>query len=86
MSVDPTRDDLERRLSELEAESDRRRAELTAVIADVPAALSRRALVVAAVRDLRSAPDKGSIVIRGLRKIGRIPGSVVRRVRARLSR
>lgn len=76
-------DEIERRLARLEADSDRRRSELSAVIDDLPAALSRRALVVEAVRDLRAAPNKSAIVFRGVRKIGRIPGAVVRRVRAR---
>ena len=77
--------DIEARIAELEAASDARRAELKSVIDQLPAALSRRALVSAAVDDLRSAPDKGAIVTRGLRKLGRIPGAVVRRVRARVS-
>ena len=66
---DPT---IEQRLSELEAASDRRRAELRAVLDDLPAALSRRALVKAAATDLRHAPGKGDIVRRGVKKLGRI--------------
>lgn len=70
-------------LDELQAESSRRRAELMAIAAEVPAAMSRRSLALAAVRDLRAAPDKGDVVRRGLAKLARAPMSVVRRVRRR---
>lgn len=78
-----TPDEIEARLDALERASDDRRAELRRVLDDLPATLSRRALVSAAVEDLRTAPDKGAIVVRGLRKLGRIPGSLWRRARAR---
>ena len=71
------------RLDALERASDERRAELRAVLDDLPAALSRRALVTAAIADARTAPHKGAIVGRGLRKLGRIPGAAWRRARAR---
>lgn len=73
------------RLDALEQASDERRAELRAVLDDLPAALSRRALVSAAITDARAAPDKGAIVTRSLRKIGRMPAAAWRRVRARLA-
>ena len=76
---------VEARLVALERASDERRAELRHRLDDLPAALSRRALLSAAWTDLRAAPDKGMIVTRGMRKIGRIPGAVWRRVRARLA-
>ena len=76
---------VEERLADLEAASDARRAELRAVLDDLPAALSRRALVAAALNDLRAAPDKRAIVTRGARRATRIPGAVVRRIRARPS-
>jgi hypothetical protein len=76
---------VEERLADLEAASDARRAELRAVLDDLPHAVSRRALVSKAAHDLRAAPHKGDIVMRGLRKIARLPGSLVRRLRARLS-
>ena len=76
---------VEERLVALERASDERRAELRRRLEDLPAALSRRALVSAAWADLRAAPDKGMIVARGMRKIGRIPGAVWRRVRAWLA-
>lgn len=73
------------RLDALERASDERRAELRAVLDDLPAALSRRALISAALTDLRAAPNKGAIQTHGLRKIGRIPGAAWRRTRARLA-
>jgi len=81
--LDPA--EVEARLAALERASDERRAELRQRLDDLPAALSRRALVSAAVTDLRAAPDKRGIVTRGLRKVGRIPGAVWRRVRSRLA-
>ncbi len=82
-ALDPQ--DIEARLDALERASDERRAELRAVLDDLPAALSRRALVTAAITDARAAPDKGAIVARGVRKLGRIPGAAWRRVRARIA-
>ena len=73
------------RLDALERASDERRAELRAVLDDLPAALSRRALVTAVITDAREAPDKGAIVARGLRKLARIPGAAWRRVCARIA-
>lgn len=77
---------VEERLQALEHASDERRAELRAVLDDLPHAVSRRALVAAAAKDFRAAPAKGDIVRRGLRKLGRIPGAVARRVRSRMAR
>lgn len=85
MSVEPDLADLDRRLSTLEAESDRRRAELSAVIGDLPAAQSRRTLLVSVLRDLRAAP-KWSIVSRGIRKISRIPAALSRRISSRVKK
>jgi hypothetical protein len=82
-ALDPA--EIEARLDALEQASDARRAELRAVLDDLPAALSRRALVAAAITDARSAPDKGAIVTRGLRKIARMPAAAWRRVRARFA-
>lgn len=82
-ALDPT--EIEARLDALERASDERRAELRAVLDDLPAALSRRALVAAVISDARSAPDKGAIVTRGLRKIARMPGAAWRRARARFA-
>ena len=76
---------IEERLTALEAASDQRRAEMRAVLDDLPAALSRRALVSAVITDARTAPDKGAIVARGLRKLGRMPAAAWRRVRSRLA-
>lgn len=71
--------DIEQRLAELESASDARRAELRAVLDDLPAALSRRALVKAAATDLRDAPEKTDVVLRGLKKIVRTVTAAVRR-------
>ncbi|MFK7919970.1 MAG: hypothetical protein AB8G14_17980 [Ilumatobacter sp.] len=74
---------VEERLAALETASDERRAELRAVLDDLPHAISRRTLVVEAAKDLRAAPDKGQIVTRGVRKLGRAPAALVRRIRGR---
>ena len=72
---------VEARLAELEAASDARRAELRAVLDDLPHAISRRTLVVEAARDLRRAPNKADIAKRAVIKLGRAPGAIGRRVR-----
>jgi len=69
------------RLEALERESDRRRAELQRLAAQLPAAVSRRAVARAALNDVVRAPDKLGIVRRGLRKIGRAPRALWRRLR-----
>jgi hypothetical protein len=74
---------IEERLAQLEVASDLRRAELRALLDELPHAVSRRSLFSAAVRDLRAAPAKGDIAKRFVAKLGRIPGGLVRRVRAR---
>jgi hypothetical protein len=88
---DPVHSDLdpreiEARLDALERASDERRAELSAVLDDLPAALSRRALLAAVITDARAAPQKRVIVTRGVRKLGRMPAAAWRRARARLAR
>ncbi len=70
--------EVRRRLAELEAASDARRAELRSVVDALPAALSRRALVRAAAVDLRHAPGKTDVLRRAVKKIGRIVASTVR--------
>jgi hypothetical protein len=81
MTSDQDRE-IDERLTALEVASDERRAELRALLDRLPAALSRRALVVSAAKDLRHAPNKGDIAGRAVRKLGRITGSLVRRVRS----
>ena len=71
---------VEERLAELAAASDARRAELRAVLDDLPAALSRRALVRSAAVDLRHAPDKADVVRRAVKKVGRSVRGLVERV------
>ena len=77
---------IDERLTALEVASDQRRAELSAVLDDLPAALSRRALVSAAIADARTTPNKGAIVTRGVRKLGRMPAAAWRRARSGLAR
>jgi hypothetical protein len=72
--------EIEAELDALQRESEARRTELRAIAAELPAVLSRRALFTAAARDLRAAPDKGMILRRGLRKLGRAPRALWRRV------
>jgi hypothetical protein len=71
---------IEERLTALERESDARRAELRALAAQVPAAVSRREVVRRAVDDLVRAPDKWGIARRGLRKLARAPRALWRRL------
>jgi len=61
----------EARLDELQRESERRRAELREIAAQLPAAMSRRAILRSIVVDIRCAPNKGVIVKRAVRKLGR---------------
>lgn len=70
---------IESRLRALEAASLERRRELDALIADVPAEVSRQALIRGVLADVRRAP-KGELARRGLRKLVRMPRALVRRV------
>jgi hypothetical protein len=72
---------LEAELDELQRESEARRTELRALAAELPAVMSRRALLRATVGDLRAAPDKRGILARGVRKLGRAPRALWRRLR-----
>lgn len=71
---------VEDRLAELEAASDARRAELRAVLDDLPAALSRRTLVRTAAADLRRAPGKADVARRGATKAVRAVKGLVQRL------
>ncbi len=74
---------IERRLDELERESQERRAELRALAAELPAATSRRAYLRSMASGLREAPDKPQVAKRVALKIARTPVDLVRRLRAR---
>lgn len=83
MNAEPLDDEVERRLTALEEASDRRRAELTAVLHDLPAAVSRREVISSAFRDLRSDAGNGSMLRGMFRTIARAPGRLMDRLRAR---
>lgn len=80
-TVDPA--EIERRLDDLQRESQERRAELRALAAELPEATSRRALVRSMARSVVEAPDRPLVAKRVLLKLGRTPADVVRRLRAR---
>ena len=69
------------RLDALEVESRVRRDELRALVADLPAATSRRAYLVQMVTGFLQAPGKPEIVRRVAMKIVRTPADLVRRSR-----
>lgn len=70
-------------LDQLQRESQQRRAELRAIAADLPEAVSRRALVAAMVRSVADAPDKPAVAKRVALKLARTPGDLARRARKR---
>lgn len=74
---------IERRLDELERESQERRAELRALAAELPAATSRRAYLRSMVTGVIDAPDKPQVAKRVASKVLRTPADLVRRLRAR---
>lgn len=77
------RREIERRLDELQHESQQRRRELQELAAALPAATSRRALVRSMAASVVAAPDKPLVAKRVVLKILRQPTELVRRVRAR---
>lgn len=77
----PTAGDIERRLDELERESQARRAELRAIAAALPEATSRRAVLKSIASDLRHAPDRQLVAKRVVLKVLRTPADLVRRLR-----
>lgn len=78
-----TNADLEARLDALEAESKARRAELRALLEQLPQATSRRLLVTQMTREILTAPDRVSVAKRGVLKIARTPTAVYRRATTR---
>ena len=74
---------IEVRLAELERASDERRQQLRELIAEMPAALSRRSLIRDALGGLRAAPNKSEIARRGGAKLLRAPAAVRRRITGR---
>lgn len=73
--IDP---DVERRLAELEAESDARRRQLGAVMQGLPAEVSRRDVIRDSVSDLRGGSARELV-----RRLGRTVADLPRRIVAR---
>ena len=78
-----TEPSIEEQLDELQRQSERRRQELRAIAAQLPAAVSRRAVLRAMAVDFRYAPGKADVFRRGLLKLARAPGVAYRRIRSR---
>ena len=78
--------DVERRLAELEAESDRRRTELVELAQGLPAEVSRREVLRDSIVDLRTTSGLATAARRAWSAALAIAGSVAARVRTRLAR
>jgi len=78
--------DIERRLAELEAESDRRRTELTELAQGLPAEVSKREILRDSIAELRTTPAIAEAARRAGRAAMALPGSIAAHVRARLAR
>jgi len=81
--IDP---DVERRLSELEAESDARRRDLSELARHLPAEVSRRDVVRDSLHDLRVHADPVSLARRVAHAVTRASQAMTAGVRARLGR
>jgi len=77
------REAVERRLDELQRESEVRRAELRALAAELPEATSRRALVRSMVGSIVHAPDRRLVAKRAVLKLLRTPSDLIHRLRSR---
>ena len=77
------RDEVERRLDELQRESEVRRAELRALAAELPEATSRRALVRSMFASVVHAPDRPLVAKRVVLKLLRTPSDLFHRLRTR---
>ena len=75
--------EIEQQLDELQHQSQERRAELRAIAAELPEAISRRALVSSMLRSVADAPDKPMVARRVAIKVLRAPADLVRRIRER---
>jgi uncharacterized small protein (DUF1192 family) len=65
-------------IDQLRAESLQRRDEVRALVADLPAVVSRKAVVRQLLRDGAQHPDKAGVLGRALRKLGRGPRKAFR--------
>ena len=77
---------VEEQLDALQRESERRRAELREIAAQLPEALSRRAILRRIAGDVRHAPDKGDLAGRAVRKAGRTVRHAARTLRQLVAR
>lgn len=73
---------IEEELDRLQQESQARAAELRAIGAELPQALSRRRMVAEMARSVRDAPDRSTVARRTIAKILRTPADLVRRLRS----
>ena len=73
---------VQRRLDELQQESQARQAELRALAAQLPEATSRRALVRSMVSSVVHAPNRPQVAKRVVLKIARTPSDLLRRWRS----
>jgi len=65
-------------IDDLRAESLQRRAEVRALVADLPTVVSRRTVVRQMFREGAKHPDKSGVLGRALRKLGRAPRKAFR--------
>lgn len=72
--------EIEAQLDLLQQESEQRRTELRAIAAQLPETRSRRVVLTTMVRDFRTNADLSDIVSRALRKLGRAPRALLRRL------
>jgi hypothetical protein len=70
-------------LDALQAESLERRAEVRALVADLPVVVSRKTVLRTLVSEGIHHPDKAGVACRALRKLGRAPRKAVRILRRR---
>jgi predicted RNase H-like nuclease (RuvC/YqgF family) len=71
-------DEVGAEIDELRTESLQRRAEVRALVADLPTVVSRRSVVRQMFREGAHHPDKSGVLGRALRKLGRAPRKAFR--------
>ena len=71
-------DEVRGEIDDLRAESLQRRAEVRALVADLPTVVSRRTVVRQMLREGAKHPDKSGVLGRALRKLGRAPRKAFR--------
>ena len=73
-------DEVRAEIDELRAESLQRRAEVRALVDDLPTVVSRRTVVRQMFREGAKHPDKSGVLGRALRKLGRAPRKALRMI------